>query len=499
MVPASRWLQNNLDVVYFVYGLAFLLMGIALLLQPKKDSEFRIAKVFWLLAAFGISHGFNEWLEMWGIIKKINFDPLELVSATASFFFLFEFGRQLLHTVRHECPRVLGKCIGIFRWWTSSAIAAVIIIAGSLSPDFWNTGITLSCYLLAFPGGILTGIALILYYRFEKGKPAMLESGVYVLVAGISFVAYGILEGLMVDKGTFFPSTIINVESFSLIFGIPVQIFHALCAVVIALSVYEMLTVFDVERARQKQRIMDELDKKNRALENLDKLKSEFLSMVSHEMKTPLTAIVGFANTITTLNLSGPQRTKYLNIIESEGKRLGNLVKEYLDISMIEMGSLPMPVTLSDIRLLIGETLESLEQIKNVPVEIDFPEQLPRVMANQDRIKRVLINILDNIFKYSPPGAAVKITGENNPDHIRICIRDQGPGIPKQELAKIFDKFHRVTEENPQQIKGTGLGLAIAKGIVEAHGGKIWAESELGKGSTFYFTLPKLAPALNQD
>jgi signal transduction histidine kinase len=499
MVLASRWLHNNLDVVYFIYGLAFLLMGIALMLQPRKGSEFKIAKVFWLLSAFGISHGLNEWLEMWGIIKKINFDPVELLSASVSFFFLFEFGRQLILTVKQECPLVLGKCIGFFQWWTTITILTFIIIASYLSKDFWNTGITLSCYFLAFPGGLLTGLALILYYRYEKENPAMLKSGKYVLLSGISFIIYGILEGLIVDKGTFYPSTIINIDTFSSVVGIPVQIFHALCAVVIALSVSEILTIFNIERARQKQHILDELDKKNRALEDLDKLKSEFLSMVSHELRTPLTSIVGFANTITNLDLPGKQRTKYLNIIESEGKRLGSLVKEYLDISMIEIGSLPMPKTLSDIHLLIEETLESLEQIQNVSVELNFPEQFPEVMANKDRIKQVLINILDNIFKYSPDGGTVKISGEDDDDFVRICIRDEGPGIPKEELTKIFDRFYRVREEISQSTKGTGLGLAIAKGIIEAHQGKIWAESEVGKGCTFYFTLPKLLPPRFMD
>jgi len=494
MVFASRWLQNNLDVVFFIYGLAFLLMGIALLLQPRKGSEFKIAKVFWLLSAFGISHGLNEWLEMWGMIKKINFDPLELFSAAISFFFLFEFGRQLLFIVKEKRPSVLRKDVGILQWWTGILIVAVIILASAMSKDFWGTGIILSGYCLAFPGGILTGLALILYYRHEKEEPAMRKSGKYVVLSGASFIIYGILEGIIVDKGTFFPSSIINAETFSRAIGIPVEIFHAFFAVVIALSVYEMLTIFDVERARQKQRILDELDTKNRTLENLDKLKSEFLSMVSHELKTPLTSIVGFANTITNLDLPGEQRTKYLNIIESEGKRLGSLVKDYLDISMIEMGSLSMPKTLSDLRLLISETLESLGQVQNIPVALNFPEQFPLVMANRDRIKQVLINILDNIFKYSSPGGTVKITGEDVNDSIRICIQDEGPGIPEEELTKIFDRFYRVREEKSQSIKGTGLGLAIAKGIIEAHQGKIWAESEVGKGSRFYFNLPKPDP-----
>ncbi len=491
MVFASRLFQNNLDVVLFVYGLAFLLMGIALLLQPRKGSEFEIARVFWLLSAFGISHGLNEWLEMWGMIKKINFDPLELLSAAVSFFFLFEFGRRLLLIVKDECPLLLRKVAWALKWWTGILILAVIILASSMSPDFWSAGITLSGYFLAFPGGILTGLALILYHEHEKEKNAMRKSGKYMLISGVSFIIYGVLEGVVVDKGPFFPSTIINVETFSRAIGIPVEIFHAFFAVVIALSVYETLTIFDVERARQKQRILDELDAKNRTLENLDKLKSEFLSIVSHELKTPLTSIVGFANTITTLDLPGDQRIKYLNIIESEGKRLGSLVKDYLDISMIEMGSLSMPKALWDIRLLVGETVESLNQLHNIPVAMNFPEQFPYVLANKDRMKQVLINILDNIFKYSPQGGTVKISGEDGDDSIRLCIQDEGPGIPQEDLAKIFDRFYRVREKGAHSIKGTGLGLAIAKGIVEAHGGRIWAESELGKGSKFYFTLPK--------
>jgi His Kinase A (phospho-acceptor) domain len=327
-----QWFHNNLDVVYFFYGLAFLLMGIALLLQPKKGSEFKIAKVFWLLSAFGISHGLHEWLEMWGIIKKIDLDPLNFMAVTASFYFLFEFGRQLLLIAKKEFPLVLQRGIDSFQWWIGILFLAVIVAMSLLATDFWKTGITLASYLLAFPGGIVAGTALIMYYQSEKDKPAMIKSGGYMRISGISFIIYGCLEGLMVEKGRFFPATVINEEAFDSITAFPVEVFHAVCAVLIAMSVISILNIFNDERTRQKQRIMNELDEKNRGLEKLDRLKSEFLSIVSHELKTPLTSIVGFANTLTKLQLSDEQRTKYLNIIESEGTRLGSLVKEYLDI-----------------------------------------------------------------------------------------------------------------------------------------------------------------------
>jgi signal transduction histidine kinase len=486
-----QWFHNNLDVVYFFYGLAFLLMGIALLLQPKKGSEFKIAKVFWLLSAFGISHGLHEWLEMWGIIKKINLDPLNFLAVTASFYFLFEFGRQLLLIAKKEFPLVFQRSIESFQWWIGILFLAVIVTMSLLATDFWRAGVTLASYLLAFPGGIVTGIALMLYYQSEKDKPAMLKSGGYMRISGISFIIYGCLEGLMVEKGTFFPATVINEEAFDSFTAFPVEVFHAVCAVFIAMSVIAILSIFSEERARKKQRIMDELDKKNRELEKLDKLKSEFVSMVSHELKTPLTSIVGFASTLTNLHLSDEQRTKYLNIIESEGKRLGSLVKEYLDFSMIEMGALPMPKVLSNIQLLIMDTLESLPPHQNIPFELNFPGGFPEVMANKDRIRQVLINIIDNIFKYSPGGSSVKISGADQGDCISISIQDEGPGIPQNELEKIFERYYKVKEQDRQSTKGAGLGLAIAKGIIEDHHGKIWAESELGKGTRFWFSLPK--------
>jgi signal transduction histidine kinase len=158
---------------------------------------------------------------------------------------------------------------------------------------------------------------------------------------------------------------------------------------------------------------------------------------------------------------------------------------------MIEMGALPMPKVLSNIQLLIMDTLESLPPHRNIPFELDFPEQFPDVMANKDRIRQVLINIIDNIFKYSPGGGSVKIIGEDMEDCINISIQDDGPGIPKNELEKIFDRYYKVKEQDRQSTKGAGLGLAIAKGIIEDHHGRIWAESELGKGTRFYFSLPK--------
>ena len=130
-----------------------------------------------------------------------------------------------------------------------------------------------------------------------------------------------------------------------------------------------------------------------------------------------------------------------------------------LDISMIEMGALPMPKVLSNIQLIIMNTLESLPPHQDISFELDFPDGFPEVPANKDRIKQVLINILDNVFKYSPNGGTVTIFGTDQGDFIRICIQDKGPGIPAVELERIFDKFHRVSKVTANRSRARGWGL----------------------------------------
>jgi signal transduction histidine kinase len=244
------------------------------------------------------------------------------------------------------------------------------------------------------------------------------------------------------------------------------------------------------ERNRELHEKQAELEESNRMLKELDVLKSDFVSMVSHELRTPLTSIIGFAKTLKTLPLSGDQQKQYLDIIESEGKRLSSLVEEYLDISKIESGNISLQCEPTNLAGLIHSAVDSFSVDLRKSIVVDLPSSMPDVMADAKRIVRVLYNIIDNAITYSGGSKEIIITAYTKENGVAVGVRDFGPGIAPDDLGKIFDKFYRGKSQATAQHRGSGLGLAIAKGIVEAHNGKIWCESAPGKGSKFTFFLP---------
>ena len=233
------------------------------------------------------------------------------------------------------------------------------------------------------------------------------------------------------------------------------------------------------------------LEDSNRKLKELDTLKSDFVSMVSHELRTPLTSIIGFAKTMLTLDLAGDRRKQYLRIIESEGKRLAQLIEEYLDISRIEAGNFTLRTGPVDLGLLISEVADSFRINAGRRIICTISPDLPAVDGDRDRLKRVVINILDNALRYTPETGEVSVSAQDLGEDLVVSIKDGGPGIREEERGKLFEKFFRGTDDISERSRGSGLGLAIAKGIVEAHGGTIWATSSPGKGAVFSFSLPK--------
>ncbi|MFW6134172.1 MAG: ATP-binding protein [Elusimicrobiota bacterium] len=232
-----------------------------------------------------------------------------------------------------------------------------------------------------------------------------------------------------------------------------------------------------------------ELEKSNKRLKELDKLKSDFVSMVSHELRTPLTSIIGYAKTLMNLNLPDQERKESLKIIEQEGKRLSNLIEEYLDITKIEAGRFEIEVNPVDIKKVIRDVMDTAK-FSEEKIELKISEGLPLIMGDKKRLERVLRNILDNAVKYSPPNEKVKISVHQDGNQVVVSVKDRGPGVSEQELDKIFDKFYRIDSKKNKETGGSGLGLAIAKGIIEAHNGKIWVENRIEGGAEFAFSIP---------
>jgi PAS domain S-box-containing protein len=250
MDSTYQFFLENLDVVYFIYGFAFLVMGIAILVQPKKASEIKLAGILWILAVFAITHGVNEFLDMWVIIKGRNtlLDINRSIVLFISYCFLFEFGRQLFQMTKSESPAWQKKTSGLLVWWLLPAIGSFVFIFSLTSPDFWKTGAILTRYLIGFPGSFLIGSGIYLYYKNEKTLPGINNVKKYFLLMGVSFLIYGILGGVIVPKGEFFPSSWLNTDSFFSTVKVPVQVFRTCCAITASWAVTGILTIFNLER-----------------------------------------------------------------------------------------------------------------------------------------------------------------------------------------------------------------------------------------------------------
>jgi signal transduction histidine kinase len=225
----------------------------------------------------------------------------------------------------------------------------------------------------------------------------------------------------------------------------------------------------------------------------LDQMKDQLLSTVSHELRTPLAAIKGFTTTLLREDVRWDEATQrdFLKIIEEETDRLGELIDNLLDMSKIEAGVLRVDKEPTQLRNLVRESIDRARRRSETHwFVVDLPAELPRVWADARRIRQVLNNLLENAIKYSPGGGQITVTAEVEDDHATISVSDSGQGIPREFLDKIFQRFFQIDAANTRKTGGSGLGLSISKGIIEAHGGVIWAESNPGKGSVFRLTLP---------
>ena len=229
-------------------------------------------------------------------------------------------------------------------------------------------------------------------------------------------------------------------------------------------------------------------------IKELERMRAEFLSMVSHELRSPLTSILGYAQLVQRDLEAGRQPRdlqKRLEVIVEQSKRVNSLVEDLLDASRAEAGRLALKLQWVDLPDLIGKKVgESMLLAPDHRFEVDLPPSVPPVRADPGRIEQVLSNLLSNAAKFSPPGTLITVRLLPEPDRVVVSVSDQGAGIAKEDIEGLFIPFHRVRQAAGREVKGVGLGLFISRSIVEAHGGDMWVQSELGKGSTFYFSLP---------
>jgi two-component system, OmpR family, sensor histidine kinase VicK len=228
--------------------------------------------------------------------------------------------------------------------------------------------------------------------------------------------------------------------------------------------------------------------------EKLDKMRKEFVANVSHELKTPLTTIKSYTETLLDGAMENKEYTlNFLKVIDSESERMTRLVKDLLQLSKLDYDNIQWNMKKMDIRKIVSECVYRMNisaKQKNQVLEFKSDMDVPEIMGDKDRIEQVIVNILSNAIKYTPENGKIEVALKLEEDSILVKVADNGIGIPKEDLPRLFERFYRVDKARSRMLGGTGLGLSIARQIVEAHKGKIKIQSEYGQGTQVFITLP---------
>ena len=500
----AGFFHKNLDIVFFVYGLSFVLMGVAIIIQPRRESIFRLSDIIWLLAAFGLSHGLNEWLDMWAIIRGGHptlFNLLRLALLTVSYIFLFEFGRRFIFL---SVKNFLNKWITILLCFSVLVLVCLLKYERSIWPR----------YLLGFPGGLFGAIGFVLYYRSNKAilKPFNIRH--HFLIATFSIFVYSILGGIITPKADFFPASIINNSSFLNLFGIPVQVFRAICAALLAWSVWNILGIFNWEI---KQKLESSLKESQLAYARLKEAQDQLVQVeklnaigllasgVAHEVRNPLAIIMQGVNYLES-KFSPEQKDVYeiMVMIKNSVERADNIIQSLLEFSRLRALSLEP----HNINSILESSLNLVKQrLKFEHIEIikEMKEDIPKVLVDKNRMEQVFINMLLNAVQAMPEAGKIIIrsydtqleeikndVGRRKKDSFSVGekavvveIEDTGIGISEENLKRIFVPFF--TTKGPKE--GTGLGLAVSRNIITMHKGLIELKSQVGKGTKVIVTL----------
>jgi two-component system phosphate regulon sensor histidine kinase PhoR len=229
-------------------------------------------------------------------------------------------------------------------------------------------------------------------------------------------------------------------------------------------------------------------------LRRLEQVRTEFIANVSHELRTPLTAIRGYLETLSSGALDDPEHARrFLGIALRHTERLGRLLDDLTDLSNIELGRVRLTIAPIPVDAAVESAIAIVApraEAGQVTLERQVPADLSPVRADHDRLVQILINLVDNAVKYTPPGGRVRVRAERAGDRVLVSVEDTGIGIPAGDLPRVTERFYRVDRARSRELGGTGLGLAIVKHLVLAHGGELRIESEPGRGTSVRFALP---------
>lgn len=249
------------------------------------------------------------------------------------------------------------------------------------------------------------------------------------------------------------------------------------------------------ERTAELEKSKQRIELQNIKLKKLDELRSNFLNITSHELRTPMASIKGYIQMLLKQILGDitEEQRRGLEVVLRNTNRLDGLIQDILDISRLESGTMKFVPEKTGIGKIVTESVETMQSaadLKNIRINADVKDRIPELVVDQERVKQVLINLIDNAIKFSPDGSVINVRTKRQGDDVLFEVQDFGRGIPKNKQKRIFETFYQVDSGMDRKFGGAGLGLSVSRGIILAHGGEIRVRSTLNKGSTFVFTLP---------
>lgn len=474
-----------MDIIFFVYGMSFLVMGIAILLQPKAHSALRLADSLWLLGIFGLVHGFSEMLDLWALHHAPGAlpDAARWLVLTASFVFLFEFGRRLNG---EDLPPWARRSA---RWYAPAAVAAAALCALSSADDSAARGLALSRYFLGLPGGLLAGAGLIRYKRREENLRQDHPAVKYFDWAGGAFLCYCVLAGAVVGPAPFFPANWLNAETFRAATGVPVQLLRAACAVVAAYGLIRVLSIFD-EEAREA--LARALAAKKEQLQQSQKVEliGRMSAGVVHDLNNILTSVLGSCEILRAAPLDDGGKTE-VQAIEEAARRAQALARQILIFTRRPSGE----VRRVDLNAVVAGLDNMLRRLLGArySVEIRPSGEGAFIEADPSRVEQILLNLAINARDAMPDGGKLKIGVDlvalPAGRRVLLTVADAGAGISPDALPRLFEPFFTTKPAG----KGTGLGLYVVHEIVTQYGGAIEVDSRPGNGATFKVYFPEAA------
>ncbi|MCF8055817.1 MAG: HAMP domain-containing histidine kinase [Desulfocapsa sp.] len=450
--------------LYLLYGLAFFTLGVAILSRDVRFSELGIAKIIWLLALFGITHGFHEWLELLEYltpsIRTPTFSLFRLIVVNVSFLFLLYFG-LFLNIITYYNDQALQTTPGIVK--ALIGIFALSLICTTTYFDLGSGKDAMTRIFVAFPGGLLSGVGLIMYSRTARTFSS--KVAINFIFAGIFMCCYAIASGII-------PSNVVVP-----LVGVKIILFRGVCAFLIMLFTIRALSVFNLE---QREIINDKLLRFSQS----EKLASMGIlaAGIAHEINNPLTNASLNLEMLKDQVEDDEKINQKIDAIDRNLTRASKIAKELLHFSREKVTTLE-PTDINQV-LRSSYTLLNNQKLSSI-ISLNLKE-IPKIIGISWKLEEVFINLLMNSIDACTAEDSIEIKTYTEENCVKVMITDTGYGIVEEDLFKVFDPFYTTKEIG----KGTGLGLAVSYNIIKQHGGEITLASSEHGGTVMTLSFP---------